>query len=149
MGLNESGWYKTPRIMKGLPFLRHITEIRKCDSMMKVTVDDRQTFGYSALSKTYYFEASIPEIKQFTELEDIEQQLKADGVSEVIVAGVPMRLIRVREIAKDVLFFVFQDKDKEKRYYHANKGTKLRIITDIKEDTVEYCLDHVRAMHID
>lgn len=276
MELNESGWYKTPRVMKGLPFLRHITETRKCgncmivdfgrvidvidwryleadadnpdpicflgsevgenifvtditewefvqyrpntawkaihmdksnteginiytfertykeeirvnlksvliqyrntfwyimdivpmfvkdgmvwdiflkdrkyDSMVKVTVDDRQTFGYSALSNTYYFEASVPEVKQYTELEDIKQQLKADGVSEVIVAGVPMRLIRVQEIAKGILFFVFQDKDKEKRYYHANKGTKLRVITDVKEDTVEYCLDHIKAMHID
>lgn len=122
---------------------------RKYDSMMKVTVADRQTFGYSALSKTYYFEASVPEVKQFTELEEIKNQLKSDGVFEVIVAGVPMRLIRVQEIAKGILFFVFQDKEKEKRYYHANKGTKLRVITDVKEDTVEYCLDHVKAMHID
>lgn len=122
---------------------------RKYDSMVKVTVDDRQTFGYSALSKTYYFEASVPEVKQYTELEDIKQQLKQDGVFEVIVAGVPMKLVRVQEVAKGVLFFVFQDKDKEKRYYHANKGTKLRVITDVKEDTVEYCLDHVKAMHID
>lgn len=276
MELNESGWYKTPRVMKGLPFLRHITDTRKCgncmivdfgrvidvidwrhleadtenpdpicflgsevgenifvsditewefvqyrpntawkaihmdksnteginiytfertykeeirvnlkpvliqyrntfwyimnivpmfvkdgmvwdiflkdrkyDSMVKVTVDDRQTFGYSAMSKTYYFEASVPEVKQYTELEDIKQQLKQDGVFEVIVAGVPMRLIRVQEIAKGILFFVFQDKDKEKRYYHANKGTKLRVITDVKEDTVEYCLDHIKTMHID
>lgn len=276
MELNESGWYKTPRVMKGLPFLRHITETRKCgdcmivdfgrvidvidwryleadaenpdpicflasevgenifvtditewefvqyrpntawkaihmdksnteginiytfertykeeirvnlkpvliqyrntfwyimnivpmfvkdgmvwdiflkdrkyDSMVKVTVDDRQTFGYSALSKTYYFEASVPEVKQYTELEDIKQQLKQDGVFEVIVAGVPMKLVRVQEVAKGVLFFVFQDKNKEKRYYHANKGTKLRVITDVKEDTVEYCLDHIKAMHID
>lgn len=276
MELNESGWYKTPRVMKGLPFLRHITDTRKCgncmivdfgrvidvidwryleadaenpdpicflgsevgenifvtditewefvqyrpntawkaihmdksnaeginiytfertykeeirvnlkpvliqyrntfwyimnivpmfvkdgmvwdiflkdrkyDSMVKVTVDDRQTFGYSTLSKTYYFEASVPEVKQYTELEDIKQQLKQDGVFEVIVAGVPMKLVRVQEVAKGVLFFVLQDKDKEKRYYHANKGTKLRVITDVKEDTVEYCLDHVKAMHID
>ena len=276
MELNESGWYKTPRVMKGLPFLRHITDTRKCgncmivdfgrtidvidwryieadeqspdpicflgsevgenifvsditewefvqyrpntawkaihmdksntegiktytfertykeeirvklrpvliqyqntfwyimnivpmfvkdgmvwdiflkdrkyDSMVKVTVDDRQTFGYSALSKTYYFEASVPEVKQYTELEDIKQQLKQDGVFEVIVAGVPMKLIRVQEIAKGILFFVFQDKDEERRYYHANKGTKLRVITDVKEDTVEYCLDHIKAMHID
>lgn len=122
---------------------------RKYDSMVKVTVDDRQTFGYSPLSKTYYFEASVPEVKQYTELEDIKQQLKQDGVFEVIVAGVPMKLVRVQEVAKGVLFFVFQDKDKEKRYYHANKGTKLRVITDVKEDTVEYCLDHIKAMHID
>lgn len=276
MELNESGWYKTPRVMKGLPFLRHITETRNCgncmivdfgrtidvvdwryieadeespdpicflgsevgenvfvsditewefvqyrpntawkairmdksnteginiytfertykeeirvnlkpvliqyrntfwyimnivpmfvkdgmvwdiflkdrkyDSMVKVTVDDRQTFGYSALSKTYYFEASVPEVKQYTELEDIKQQLKQDGVFEVIVAGVPMKLVRVQEVAKGVLFFVFQDKDKEKRYYHSNKGTKLRVITDVKEDTAEYCLDHIKAMHID
>ena len=227
MELNESGWYKTPRVMKGLPFLRHITETRKCgncmivdfgrvidvidwryleadaenhdpicflgsgvgenifvaditewefvqyrpntawkaihmdksnteginiytfertykeeirvnlkpvliqyrntfwyimnivpmfvkdgmvwdiflkdrkyDSMVKVTVDDRQTFGYSALSKTYYFEASVPEVKQYTELEDIKQQLKQDGVFEVIVAGVPMKLVRVQEVSK-------------------------------------------------
>ena len=122
---------------------------RKYDSMVKVTMDDRQTFGYSALSKTYYFEASVPKVKQYTELEDIKQQLKQDGVFEVIVAGVPMKLFRVQEVAKGVLFFVFQDKDKEKRYYHANKGTKLRVITDVKEDTVEYCLDHIKAMHID
>lgn len=122
---------------------------RKYDSMVKVTVDDRQTFGYSALSKTYYFEASVPDVKHYTELEDIKQQLKQDGAFEVIVAGVPMKLVRVQEVAKGVLFFVFQDKDKEKRYYHANKGTKLRVITDVKKDTVEYCLDHIKAMYID
>lgn len=122
---------------------------RKYDSMVKVTVDDRQTFGYSALSKTYYFEASVPEVKQYTELEDIKQQLKQDGVFEVIVAGVPMKLVRVQEIAKGVLFFVFLDTAEKRRYYYARHTTKLRIVTNAENGHKEYLLDHVKAMHID
>lgn len=122
---------------------------RKYDSMVKVTVNAEQTFGYHCLSKTFYFEESVPKIQQFTELDDIKRQLKVDGVWDVTVTGTPMKLVRVQEVARGVLFFVFEDKEENKRYYYANKGTKLRIITDVKEDTVEYCLDHVRAMHID
>lgn len=36
MELNESCWYKTPMVMKGLPFLRHITDTRKCGNCMIV-----------------------------------------------------------------------------------------------------------------
>lgn len=122
---------------------------QKYDSMVKVTVNEKTTFGFSHLTNTFFFETIEPDVKTFTDLENIKQELKKDDVSEVIVAGVPMRLTGVREIAKGMLFFVFQDSDKEKRYYYARSTTKLRIITDVTQDTVEYRLDHIKAMHID
>ena len=122
---------------------------RKYDSMEKVTVDDKQTFGYSQLSKTFFFVESEPETQEIKDLEEIKQTLRADTILDVTVSGVPMRLIRVQEIAKGVLFFVFQDEEKNKRYYYARRTTKLRIVTDSETGEKKYLLDHVKAMHID
>lgn len=126
---------------------------RKYDSMVKVTVNEKTTFGFSHLTNTFFFETIEPNVKTVTDLEEIKKELnkelKKGDVSEVIVAGVPMRLASVREIAKGVLFFIFQDSEKEKRYYYARSTTKLRIITDVTQDTIEYRLDHIKAMHID
>lgn len=68
---------------------------------------------------------------------------------EVTVSGVPMKMIRVMNIAADILFFVFKDENDAYRYYYARKGTKLRIVTDADTHEVKYLLDHVKAMHID
>lgn len=122
---------------------------RKYDSMVKVTANEKTTFGFSHLTNTFFFNTIEPKVKTVIDLEEIKQELKKDDVSEVIVAGVPMRFAGVREIAKGVLFFIFQDLEKEKRYYYARSTTKLRIITDVTQDTVEYRLDHIKAMHID
>lgn len=60
-----------------------------------------------------------------------------------------MKLIRVQEIAKGVLFFVFQDEEKNKRYYYNRPAIKLRIVTDPTTGEQKYLLDHIKAMYID
>ena len=67
---------------------------------------------------------------------------------DVLACGNKM-LVRVQEIARGVLFFVFQDNDEKKRYYYARRTTKLRIVTNLDTLKKEYLLDHVKAMHID
>lgn len=119
---------------------------QECDFMTRVSFTRDQKFRYNPLSNSWSLEDPTREIK---DLEEIKKALKSDEVSEVIVSGVPMRLIRVQEIAKGVLFFVFQDEEKNKRYYYAHSTTKLRIITEVSQDTVEYQLDHIKAMYID
>ncbi len=115
------------------------------DFMTRIRMPLTQKFIFNPLSNSWSLDDTTEEI---TDLEEIKKSLKSDEVSELIVSGVPMRLIRVQEIAKGVLFFVFQD-DEKKRYYYARRTTKLRIVTD--PDTLEkgYLLDHVKAMHID
>lgn len=124
---------------------------RKYDSMEKVTVNENQTFGYSQLSKTFFFVEPEPETQTITDLEEIKQTLRADTILDVTVSGVPMKLIRVQEIAKGILFFVFQDEEKNKRYYYNRPAIKLRIVTDPNAEigTKKYLLDHIKAMHID
>lgn len=87
--------------------------------------------------------------KEIKDLEEIKQALRADAILDVTVSGVPMRLIRVQEIAKGVLFFVFQDEEKNKRYYYNRPAIKLRIVTDSKTGEQKYLLDHIKAMYID
>lgn len=116
------------------------------DFMTRVFVPLTQKFIYNPLSNSWSLDAPTEEI---TELEKIKVILKGEPIREVVVSGVPMRLVRVQEIARGVLFFVFQDEEKNQRYYYARRTTKLRIV--INPDTLEkeYLLDHVKAMHID
>ena len=72
-----------------------------------------------------------------------------NAILDVTVSGVPMKLIRVQEIAKGVLFFVFQDEEKNKRYYYNRPAIKLRIVTDSETGEQKYLLDHIKAMYID
>lgn len=116
------------------------------DFMTRIAFDRDQKFIFNAISNSWSLDDPTQEI---TDIEAIKKALKSDEVSEVVVSGVPMRLVRVQEIAKGVLFFVFLDTSEARRYYYARRTTKLRVITDVKEDTVEYCLDHIKAMHID
>lgn len=116
------------------------------DFMTRIWMPLTQKFIFNPLSNSWSLDDPTQEI---TDLEQIKKALKSDEVSEVIVSGVPMRLIRVQEIAKGVLFFVFQDEEKNKRYYYARRTTKLRIMTDPDTLSKEYLLDHVKAMHID
>lgn len=116
------------------------------DFMIRVPFTRDQKFIFNPLSDSWSLDDPTEEI---TDLEQIKKALKSDEVSEVIVSGVPMRLIRVQEIAKGVLFFVFQDEEKNKRYYYARRTTKLRIVTDSKTGEQKCLLDHVKAMHID
>lgn len=116
------------------------------DFMIRVDFSGDQKFIFNPLSDSWSLDNPTAEI---TDLEGIKKSLKSDEVSEVIVSGVPMRLVRVQEIAKGVLFFVFQDEEKNKRYYYNRPAIKLRIVTDSETGEQKYLLDHIKAMHID
>lgn len=119
---------------------------QECDFMTRLSFTRDQKFIFNPLSDSWSLDDPTVEI---TDLEQIKKSLKSEDVSEVIVSGVPMKLIRVQEIAKGVLFFVFQDDEKNKRYYYARRTTKLRIVTDSETGETKYLLDHIKAMHID
>lgn len=116
------------------------------DFMTRLSMPMTQKFIFNPLSNSWSLDDPTLEI---TDLEQIKKALKSDEVSEVIVSGVPMRLIRVQEIAKGVLFFVFLDTAEKRRYYYARRTTKLRIVENAESGRKEYLLDHVKAMHID
>lgn len=116
------------------------------DFMIRVDFSSDQKFIFNPLSGSWSLDNPTAEI---TDLEEIKKSLKSDEVSEVIVSGVSMRLIQVKEIAKGVLFFVFLDTGESRRYYYARHTTKLRIVTNAENGNKEYLLDHVKAIHID
>lgn len=116
------------------------------DFMTRIPFTRDQKFIFNPLSNSWSLDDPTQEIK---DLEEIKKSLKSDEVSEVIVSGVPMRLIRVQEIAKGILFFVFLDTAEKRRYYYARHTTKLRIVTNVENGNKEYLLDHIKAMHID
>lgn len=116
------------------------------DFMIRVDFTSDQKFIFNPLSDSWSLDDPTQEI---TDLEQIKKALKSEDVSEVVVSGVPMRLIRVQEIAKGVLFFVFLDTAEKRRYYYARHTTKLRIVTNAENGRKEYLLDHIKAMHID
>lgn len=116
------------------------------DFMTRLSMPMSQKFIFNPLSNSWSLDAPTEEI---TDLEEIKKALKSEDVSEVIVSGVPMRLVRVQEISKGVLFFVFLDTSEKRRYYYARRTTKLRIVENAESGRKEYLLDHIKAMHID
>ena len=116
------------------------------DFMTRIQMPLTQKFIFNPLSNSWSLDAPTEEI---TDLEKIKVVLKGEPIREVVVSGVPMNLVRVQEIARGVLFFVFMDEDEKKRYYYARRTTKLRIVTDLDTLEKQYLLDHVKAMHID
>ena len=116
------------------------------DFMKEIRMPLTQKFIYNPISGSWSLDDPTQEIK---DLEEIKQTLRADAILDVTVSGVPMKLIRVQEIAKGVLFFVFQDEEKNKRYYYNRPAIKLRIVTDPTTGEQKYLLDHIKAMHID
>lgn len=116
------------------------------DFMTRVFVPLTQKFIYNPLSNSWSLDDPTEEI---TDLPQIKVVLKGEPIREVVVSGVPMRLVRVQEIARGVLFFVFMDEEEKRRYYYARRTTKLRIVTNPDTLKKEYLLDHVKAMHID
>lgn len=116
------------------------------DFMIRVDFTSDQKFIFNPLSDSWSLDDPTQEI---TDLEGIKKSLKSDEASEVIVSGVPMRLVRVQEIAKGVLFFVFLDTAEKHRYYYARRTTKLRIVENAESGRKEYLLDHIKAMYID
>lgn len=119
---------------------------QECDFMARLSFTRDQKFIFNPLSNSWSLDDPTVEI---TNLEAIKKALKSDEVSEVIVSGVPMRLVRVQDIAKGILFFVFLDTADKRRYYYARRTTKLRIVTNMENGNKEYLLDHIKAMHID
>lgn len=132
-GEEDSGWYV---------YLKR----QDSDFMAQIQMPPTQKFIYNPISGSWSLDDPTQEIK---DLEEIKQTLRADAILDVTVSGVPMKLIRVQEIAKGVLFFVFQDEEKNKRYYYNRPAIKLRIVTDSKTGEQKYLLDHIKAMHID
>lgn len=116
------------------------------DFMTRIAMPSNQKFIYHGLSNSWALDDPTEEI---TDHEKIKEVLRKEGVWEVTVSGVPMKLIRVMNIASDVLFFVFKDENDANRYYYARPGTKLRIVTDAETLEMKYLLDHVKAIHID
>lgn len=119
---------------------------RDSDFMTRLNFNRDQKFIYNPISGSWSLDDPTQEIK---DLEEIKQALRVDAILDVTVSGVPMKLIRVQEIAKGVLFFVFQDEEKNKRYYYNRPAIKLRIVTDSETGEQKYLLDHIKAMHID
>lgn len=116
------------------------------DFMTRIKMPRTQKFLYNPLSNSWALDDPTEEIKDH---EKIKEVLRKEGVWEVTVSGVPMKLIRVMNIAADILFFVFKDEEDKSRYYYARKSTKLRVVTDVNTREVKYLLDHIKAMHID
>lgn len=119
---------------------------QECDFMTRVPFTRDQKFLFNPISNSWSLDAPTEEI---TELEKIKVILKGEPIREVVVSGVPMKLVRVQEIARGILFFVFNDTAEKRRYYYARRTTKLRIMTDQETREKRYLLDHVKAMHID
>lgn len=116
------------------------------DFMTRIKMPRTQKFLYNSLSDSWALDDPTEEI---TDHEKIKEVLRKEGVWDVTVSGVPMKMIRVMNIAADILFFVFKDENDANRYYYARKSTKLRIVTDVDTREVKYLLDHVKAIHVD
>lgn len=116
------------------------------DFMTRLPMPMTQKFIFNPLSNSWSLDDPTVEI---TDLEQIKKELKKDDATSIVVSGVPMNLVRVQEISKGVLFFVFQDEEKNKRYYYNRPAIKLRIVTDSETGEQKYLLDHIKAMHID
>lgn len=116
------------------------------DFMTRIKMPLTQKLLYNPLSNSWALDNPTEEI---IDHEKIKEILRKEWVREVTVAGVPMKLIRVMNIAADILFFVFKDEEDKSRYYYARRGTKLRVVTDVNTREVKYLLDHVKAIHVD
>lgn len=112
------------------------------DCIRKVEVNSKQVFEYQKNSKAWLV---APTEVLYTEVNDIKDQLRAEGVKKVIVAGVEKELKRVSEISSGLLHLVFAY-DGELEHFYSTKNTRLRV----REGKIatEYLLDHVKRMHV-
>lgn len=112
------------------------------DCIRKVEIAPNQKFIYQKNSNSWLVD---PVEALFTDFNGIKDQLRAEDVKKVIVAGVEKELKRVSEISSGLLHLVFAY-DGELEHFYSTKNTRLRV----REGKIatEYLLDHVKRMHV-
>lgn len=112
------------------------------DGIRKVEIAPNQKFVYQKNSNSWLVD---PVEALYTDFTDVKDQLRAEGVKKVVVAGIEKELKRVSEISSGLLHLVFAY-DGELEHFYSTKNTRLRV-RDGKLGT-EYLLDHVKRMHV-
>lgn len=112
------------------------------NTIRKVEIAPNQRFIYQKNSNSWLVG---PVEALYTDFFDIKEQLRADEVKKVVVAGVEKDLKRVSEISAGLLHLVFKYEGETEHFYSA-KNTRLRV----REGKIatEYLLDHVKRMHV-
>ena len=112
------------------------------NTIRKVEIAPNQRFIYQKNSNSWLVD---PVEALYTEFVDVKDQLRAEGVKKVVVAGVEKELKRVSEISSGLLHLVFAY-DRELEHFYSTKNTRLRV----REGKIatEYLLDHVKRMHV-
>lgn len=112
------------------------------NTIRKVEIGPNQQFIYQKNSKSWLVD---PVEALYTDFVDVKDQLRAEGVKKVVVAGVEKELKRVSEISAGLLHLVFAY-DGELEHFYSTKNTRLRV----REGKIatEYLLDHVKRMHV-
>lgn len=115
---------------------------RAFNTVRKVEIGPNQKFIYQKNSNSWLVD---PVEALYTDFADVKDQLRAEGVKKVIVAGVEKELKRVSEISSGLLHLVFAY-DGELEHFYSTKNTRLRV----REGKIatEYLLDHVKRMHV-
>lgn len=111
-------------------------------TVLKVEIASNQKFIYQKNSNSWLVD---PVEALYTDFADVKDQLRAEGVKKVIVAGVEKELKRVSEISSGLLHLVFAYNG-ELEHFYSTKNTRLRV----REGKIatEYLLDHVKRMHV-
>ena len=112
------------------------------NTIRKVEIAPNQRFIYQKNSNSWLVD---PVEALYTDFIDVKDQLRAEGVKKVVVAGVEKELKRVSEISSGLLHLVFAY-DGELEHFYSTKNTRLRV----REGKIgtEYLLDHVKRMHV-
>lgn len=112
------------------------------NTVHKVEIAPNQKFIYQKNSNSWLVD---PVEALYTDFVGVKDQLRAEGVKKVIVAGVEKELKRVSEISSGLLHLVFAY-DGELEHFYSTKNTRLRV----REGKIatEYLLDHVKRMHV-
>lgn len=112
------------------------------NTIRKVEIAPNQRFIYQKNSNSWLVD---PVEALYTDFVDVKDQLRAEGVKKVIVAGVEKELKRVSEISSGILHLVFAY-DGELEHFYSTKNTRLRVREG--KISTEYLLDHVKRMHV-
>ena len=112
------------------------------NTVRKVEIGPNQKFIYQKNSNSWLVD---PVEALYTDFTDVKDQLRAEGVKKVIVAGVEKELKRVSEISSGLLHLVFAY-DGELEHFYSTKNTRLRVREG--KISTEYLLDHVKRMHM-